>query len=83
MPERSIAEQLRAAADKVAPASTITPDLTTEYPDLEAAHAHLLRSVAYEMDLAEGTEYRAKGDETDPITWQQALKSAQQINGSA
>jgi hypothetical protein len=83
MTDLSPSEELRAAADKVAPASDTTPDLTAEYPDLEAAHAHLLRSVATEMDLAAGTEYRAKGDATDPITWQQALKSARQINGAS
>jgi hypothetical protein len=44
------ADELRAAADKLAPPSEEPPTLAGEYPDLDACYAHLLRSTAETVD---------------------------------
>lgn len=77
----SPAAELQAAADKLSPATASSVDLTVEYPDLDAACAQLLRGVAFEMELAAGTEYAATGTESDPASWRQALAVARAING--
>ncbi|MEU0836071.1 hypothetical protein [Streptomyces sp. NPDC005969] len=46
----SPAAELRAAANKLSPESKTDPDLTADYPDLDAAYAHLLRSTAETVD---------------------------------
>lgn len=46
------ADELRAAADKLAPESVTPPTLTGEYPDLDACYAHLLRVTANTYDAA-------------------------------
>jgi hypothetical protein len=40
------ADELRTAADKLAPAIDTAPSLTVEYPNLDACYAHMLRTPA-------------------------------------
>lgn len=73
-----IAEELRAAADKVAPALEIRPSLTGEYPDLEACYAQMLRDTAETCDAVtrHGITVDERADWLVP-----ALAAARRING--
>ncbi|GGW98948.1 hypothetical protein [Streptomyces chartreusis] len=73
------AEELRAAADTLAPATDTSPSLAVEYPDLDACYAHMLRTTAETCDAV--TRHGLDLDET--AHWlAPALAAARQINGA-
>jgi hypothetical protein len=73
----SPAEELRAAADKLAPPTNTPPTLTGEYPDLDACYARILRTTAETCDAV--TRHGVKPDET--AQWlAPALAAARAIN---
>jgi hypothetical protein len=72
------ADELRTAADKLAPESATRPTLTGEYPDLDACYAQLLRDTAETVDAV--IRHGLEVDET--AHWlQAALAAARKING--
>jgi hypothetical protein len=72
------ADELRAAADKVAPETHERPTLTGEYPDLDACYAQIFRDTATACDAV--TRYGVEPDET--ASWlAPALAAARAING--
>jgi len=72
------ADELRAAADKLAPETETPPTLTGEYPDLDACYAHLLRTTAETCDAV--TRHGLDLDEA--AHWlAPALAAARKING--
>lgn len=46
----TIADELRAAADKVAPAPATRPSLADQYPNLDACYAQIFRDAAETCD---------------------------------
>jgi len=72
------ADELKAAADKLAPEPSQPPKLTDDYPDLEACYAHLLRTTAETCDAV--TRHGLDLDES--AHWlAPALAAARKING--
>jgi len=72
------AQELRAAADKLAPEPEQPPTLTGDYPNLDACYAHLLRTTAETCDMVEGHGLELVED----VFWlAPALAAARQING--
>lgn len=73
------ADELRAAADKLAPPSPTPPSLTEPYPDLDACYAYLLRTTAETCDAV--TRHGVEVDVT--AHWlAPALAAARAINGT-
>jgi hypothetical protein len=73
------ADELRAAADKLAPTPATAPTLTGEYPDLDACYAHLLRTTAETCDAV--TRHGLDLDES--AHWlAPALAAARRINAA-
>lgn len=71
------ADELRAAADKLAPQPEEPPTLTGEYPDLGACYAHLLRNTAETVDAV----IRHGLDVDESAHWlAPALAAARRIN---
>lgn len=74
----TIADELRAAADKVAPPAADRPSLADEYPDLDACYAQMLRDAAETCDAV--TRHGITVDER--AHWLvPALAAARKING--
>jgi hypothetical protein len=74
------ADELRAAAEKLAPQTDQPPTLTGEHPDLDACYAHILRTTAETCDAV--TRHGVTPDEN--AQWlAPALAAARAINGSA
>ncbi|MFJ9101350.1 hypothetical protein ACIRJM_23115 [Streptomyces sp. NPDC102405] len=72
------ADELRAAADKLAPVPEVRPTLVGEYPDLDACYAQLLRDTAETVDAV--VRHGLAVDEH--AHWlQAALAAARKING--
>jgi hypothetical protein len=72
------ADELRTAADKIAPEPETPPTLTDEYPDLDACYAQMLRTVADTCDSV--TRHGLEIDET--AYWlAPSLAAARKING--
>lgn len=73
------AQELRAAADKLAPETDTVPTLKGEYPDLDACYAHLLRSTAETADAVA----RHLGQVDESAHWlAPALAVARRINAA-
>lgn len=74
----TIADELRAAADKVAPAPKARPNLADEYSDLDACYAQILRDAAETCDAVtrHGIEIDERADWLVPT-----LAAARKING--
>lgn len=73
----SPADELRAAADKVAPEPETRPSLADEYPDLDACYAQLLRDAATACDAV-----TSRGVQVDESAFwlAPALAAARKIN---
>lgn len=75
----TIADELRAAAEKLAPESDTVPTLTGEYPDLDACFAHLLRSTAETVDAV--ARHLGEHEVDESAHWlAPALTAARRIN---
>lgn len=72
------ADELRAAADKVAPEPETRPALTGEYPDLDACYAQIFRDTATACDAV--TRHGVTPDE-NALWLAPALAAARAING--
>jgi hypothetical protein len=72
------ADELRAAANKIAPPSDTPPTLTEQHPDLDACYAWLLRTTAETCDAVtrHGVEVDLHAHWLAP-----ALAAARAING--
>ncbi|MEU0831261.1 hypothetical protein [Streptomyces sp. NPDC005969] len=75
------ADELRAAADRLAPESDEQSTLTGDYPDLDACYAHLLRNTALTVDTV--AKYRPDAINENAHWLAPALAAARQINGTA
>jgi hypothetical protein len=77
----TIVDELRAAADCLAPEATSPPTLTGEYPNLDACYADLLRNTANTIEAVQ----RKHPDAIDPQAgWiAPALAAARRINAEA
>lgn len=74
------ADELRKAADKVAPEPETPPRLTDEYPDVDACYAHLLRTTAETCDAV--TRHGLELDES--AHWlAPALAAARKLNAQS
>jgi hypothetical protein len=75
----SAADELRTAADKLAPATRTPPTLAGDYPDLDACYAHMLRTTAETVDAV--TRHGIDVDES--AFWlAPSLAAARRINGT-
>lgn len=74
------AEELRAAANRLAPEPETPPTLTGDYPDIDACYAHLLRTTAETCDAV--TRHGIDLDESAHWLFP-ALAAARQINAAA
>lgn len=74
----TIADELRAAADKVAPPPVARPSLADQYPDLDACYAQIFRDAAETCDVVtrHGIEVDERADWLVPT-----LAAARKING--
>ncbi|MEH0631752.1 hypothetical protein [Streptomyces stelliscabiei] len=74
------ADELRTAADRLAPEPQTPPTLSGDYPDLDACYAHLLRSTAETVDavLRRGLSVDESAHWLAP-----ALAAARTINAAA
>jgi hypothetical protein len=75
----TIAEELRAAADRLAPEPETPPTLTGEYPDLDACYAELLRSTARTVEAV--VRHRPDAIDESAHWLAPALAAARTING--
>lgn len=76
----TVADELRAAADRLAPQPQTPPTLTGDYPDLDACYAQLLRNTAETIDavLRHGLSVDESAHWLAP-----ALAAARQINAAS
>ncbi|GAA1431746.1 hypothetical protein GCM10009601_51350 [Streptomyces thermospinosisporus] len=74
------ADELRQAADKLAPQTAEPPTLTGEYPDIDACYAHILRTTAETCDAV--TRHGVTPDE-NALWLAPALAAARRINAAS